>query len=734
MLSPKSIAIVGASRDVLKRGNLAIRYLQESDFQGDIYPIHPREKAILGLDCFASVEELPQTPDLALICTPAHTLPEIIRSCGISGIKGAVVLATGFSEIGDEGAELERRMVDAAKEYGVRLVGPNTSGMFNAQCGANLVGFRGLRPGSVGLLSQSGNMALSLVTEGMQNEYLGFSTYIGVGNEADIQFHEYLEYFRHDAATKVIVGYIEGLKSGQDFLKTAAQVCSEKPIVIYKSGRTSIGQKTAQSHTGALAGSYAMAKDVMGQAGITLVERADEILPTAETLSLVSPLLPLKSKNVAVLADGGGHAAIAADSLDLAGLLISNLSEETQSTLKQILPSGAAVSNPVDVAGGTDNDPYVFIQCAELILKDPNVDALLVVGLFGGYALRFNEALLDKELICAKEFPELVEQTGKPILLQSLYQPMATDPLVNLRKSGVPVFESIDVASRCLASVVNYSEAQRRLRKPSSIKDSFSYTGRTNTLISQALTEQRFCLYEFEALEALECYQANIVKPNVIRCIEDLKVFVAESSIESEEVNQSQNLLSKDKQRWVMKVVSKDILHKTDAGGVMLNIERADLEGNYNKILSNAKKYDPHSEIHGVLVAPMAEAGIEVIIGVTNDEQYGPVMMFGLGGIFVEVLKDVVFRSLPISNDDAKEMLAEIAGSKILSGIRGRPAANLDALTDLMVSVSSLCVNHPEIEELDLNPVLAREHDYCILDARVILKQSQYQTQKESQS
>ncbi|MGH1427902.1 MAG: acetate--CoA ligase family protein [Arenicella sp.] len=718
ILAPQSIAIVGASRDAAKRGNLAIRYLQENAYQGDIYPIHPREAEILGLACFSSVGDLPKIPDLALICTPAHTLPDIIRDCGQIGIKGAVVLATGFSEIGDAGTALENRMLAAAKETGIRIIGPNTSGIFNAHCGANLVGYRDLHSGSIGLLSQSGNMALSLVTEGTQNAHIGFSTYIGVGNEADIQFHEYLEYFHRDKATQVVVGYIEGLKSGRDFLKSAAQVCSEKPIVIYKSGRTEIGQKTAQSHTGALAGSYAMAKDVMRQAGITLVERADEILPTAETLSLVSPLLPLKSKNVAVLADGGGHAAIAADSLDVAGLQIPNLSEETQKALQEILPEGAAVSNPVDVAGGTDNDPFVFIQCADLLLRDPNIDALLVVGLFGGYALRFNESLLELELLCAQEFPVLIEKTGKPILLQSLYQPMETEPLVNLRSFGVPVFESIDTASRCLASVVNYSEAQHRLRKQSSTPAVATYSNQTNTLISHALLDQRNCLYEYEALEALKEYEADIVEPYIVRNHTELSTFIKQ--LENDALS-DENIA---KQRWVMKIVSKDILHKTDAGGVSLNVKNSALETSYHQILSNAKQYDANADIHGVLITPMASgSGVEVIIGVTNDKQYGPVMMFGLGGIFVEVLKDVVFRSLPITPVDAREMLSEIAGSKILTGVRGRPGVNLNALEQLMVSVSSLCIHHPEIEELDLNPVLAREEDYCVLDARIILKQ-----------
>ena len=706
ILAPRAIAIIGASNDVTKRGNLAIRYLQESRYRGAIYPVHPRETRILDLDCFPSVEQLPATPDLALICTPAPTVPDIIDHCGARGIKGVVVLATGFSETGEAGRALEERMVRSARKSGLRIIGPNTSGIFNAHCGMNLVGYRDLRPGSIGLLSQSGNTALSIVTEAAHNRQLGFSTYIGVGNEADLQFHEYLAYFGADPHTDVIVGYLEGLKNGRDFLATAAQVCAEKPLVLYKSGRTASGQQAARSHTGALTGSYAMAKDLMRQAGITLVERADEILPTAETLSLLAPLLPLKNNRVAILADGGGHGAIAADSLVGAGISLSALSPETQASLQRLLPPGAAVANPVDVAGGTDHDPRVFAQCAEWLLKDANVDALLIVGLFGGYALRFNEGLLARELECAEQLPQLSARTGKPLLLQSLYQPMATEPLVNLRRAGVPVLQSIDTATRCLASVVHTSDARRRLRQPPAAQPSAPYAEATGRLIANALKENRHCLYEYEALAALASYQAVTVTPIVIHGPEDLPPLAR----------------ADHRQRWAMKIISKDILHKTDAGGVLLDIEHADLSTAYHTLLDTVKHRQPDADIHGVLLAPMAEPGTEVIIGMTDDRQYGPVILFGLGGIFVEVLNDVVFRSLPISHGDARAMLGEIAGSPLLYGARGRAPMDTDALARLLVTVSNLCLNHPEIAELDLNPVLVRESDYCILDARIILK------------
>ncbi len=708
ILAPGSIAVVGASRDAGKRGNMAIRYLQQNRFQGKIYPIHPKEREVLGLTCYPTVESLPEAPDLALICTAAHTLPELIRQCGERGIRGAVVLATGFSETGEAGQALEDEMVQAARASGLRIVGPNTSGMFNAHCGANLVGFRDLRTGSIGLLSQSGNMALSLVTEAGQHPSLGFSTYVGVGNEADVQFHEYLDYFAADPHTRVIVGYVEGLKQGRRFLQSAARISQEKPTVIYMSGRTAVGQQSARSHTGALSGSYALAKGVMRQAGVVLVERADEILPVAHTLAATGGQLPLGGKRVAILADGGGHATIAADALHQLGLAIPRLGEATRQRLRELLPPSAAINNPVDVAGGTDNHPQLFADCAEVLLADGEIDILLIVGLFGGYGLRFSESLSADELQCAERLSPLPTRFHKPVLLQSLYRPLQPAPLRYLEQSTIPLFSSIDEAARCLAALVNYDQARSRLAGQGQIKTS-GLSDSVSGLISDVLQSGRRSLYEHEALDALAAYGATVVRPQIIRGEREFN-HIAPSAAGS---------------RYVMKLVSRDILHKTDAGGVKLNLTPDDFVQAYREILANARAFRPDAAIEGVLLAPMAEPGVEVIIGVTRDRQYGPVMMFGLGGVFVEVLKDVVFRALPLSRADALEMLDGIRGSKVLDGVRGGAAVDRQALVSLMLAVSDLCVNHPEIVELDLNPVLARPMDYCVLDARILLNPQQ---------
>ncbi|MCB1830683.1 MAG: CoA-binding protein, partial [Gammaproteobacteria bacterium] len=298
-LNPNSVAIIGASKDPTKRGFRAIQTLLQEKFAGAIFPINPKESEILGLPCHPDLASVPQEIDLALICTPARTLPAMVKACGEKGVKGAVVLAGGFSEAGAEGTRLEQEMVAAARQFGVRLVGPNTSGMFNTHKACNLVGFSNLEVGGIGILSQSGNMALSLVTEGQINGHMGFSTYIGVGNEADLQFSEYLDYFGDDEQTKVVIAYIEGLKNGHAFLESARRVCRIKPVVLYKSGRTEVGQSAAKSHTGALAGSYGVARGALQQAGVTVVSQSDQILSVAEALALLPPPL---SKRIAILA------------------------------------------------------------------------------------------------------------------------------------------------------------------------------------------------------------------------------------------------------------------------------------------------------------------------------------------------------------------------------------------------------------------------------------------------
>jgi acetate---CoA ligase (ADP-forming) len=710
---PASIAVVGASKDQTKRGFRSIQKLIEDGFPGPIYPVHPRETSILGRPAYPMLAHIPGPVDLALICTPARAVPDVIAQCGEKGVKGAVVLAGGFAEAGPEGAELQARMIQAAEKGGVRIIGPNTSGIFNTHARANIVGFSHLRPGGIALLSQSGNMALSLVTEAQANGHVGLSVYVGIGNESDVRFHEYLEFLRTDPKTEAIVAYVEGLKDGRKFLDALRKVTREKPVVIYKSGRTHAGRKSAQSHTGALAGDYAVSAGVLKQAGAVLARKSDEILSLAESLSL---LKPLRSRRIAVLADGGGHATIAADVLTEHGLQVAVLESSTRSRLAAILPPSAAVANPVDVAGGTDSNPAVFAECAELLLADPGVDALLVTGLFGGYAVRFAASLAEVELETSRRIADLHRQHGKPVMVHSLYGSLYADlrprPLSLIRELGIPVHDSLELSVRCLEALAEWGDA--RSAPNASHAGDLPRAPRFESVLQTCRREHRRVVLEHEARQALEEVGVPMLAPARLVSTADEAV-AAFNGLGGVPV--------------AMKIVSKDIIHKTDAGAVKLGLSNeASIRDAHTSIMANAREYTrSHSGadpvVSGVLVTPMAPAGgVQVIIGVVRDATFGPVLMFGMGGILVEVMKDVVFRSLPMDEADAMSMLEEIRAAKILDGVRGAPAVDKQALVRLMLAVSRLCTAFPEIAELDLNPVMAYPDGVGILDARMLLE------------
>ena len=705
ILNAESVAVIGASRDETKRGYQAIVTLKKSGFEGPIYPVNPHERKVLGLLCYPTVEEIKDPVDLALITTPARTIPDILASCGRKGIAGAVVIAGGFGELGAAGRQLERAITNTAQEYGVRIVGPNTSGIINMWSGMNLVGLQDVPKGEIALLTQSGNIALHLITEAKLRSHKGFSYYIGVGNESDIQFHEYLEFFRNDEKTKAILMYVEGLKDGRKFLQQVYRTSREKPIILLKSGRTTTGQKSAGSHTGVLAGISEVARSSFLRAGIITIEQPDQLFPVAETLS---SLPPIKNGNVAILADGGGHATIAADLLTDLNVQIPTLNERTQKKLQEILPDNAAVSNPVDVAGGTDSNPEIFALCAKILLSDPNIGGLLIVGLFGGYAIRFAEKLRFIEEDAAHQMGKLVRKTKKPIVLQSLYNSVKPHSLELLRYYGIPVYESLNIAVQSIGSLAHYGQYLRTYKH----KTSFHFNWRAKAkkiavgIIDTARREGRRALLEHEAKEIFKRHGAPVTPEHLAKTADEA-IKIAESL----------------GGKVAMKIVSPDILHKSDAGGVVLNLQsETAIRAAFERITKNATKYNPGARIKGCLVARMSEKGVEVIIGTKIDRQFGPVVMFGIGGILVEVVRDVSFRVLPLSRLAATHMIDEIKSAPILNGFRGSPALDKQALSELLLTVSEVIEAYPEIEEMDLNPVIVHSNGIEIADARVILK------------
>ncbi|PBB51805.1 MULTISPECIES: acetate--CoA ligase [Mesorhizobium] len=705
ILYPNSIAIIGASNNPAKRGYLSLRKLLDDGYAGAIYPINPKESEICGVRCLSGLGTVPGPVDLALICTPAATVPSVLAECAAKKVRGAVILAGGFAETGDDGKRLQDAALAAARAGDVRIIGPNTSGIFNTHKACNLVGFSELRKGSIGLLSQSGNMALSLVTEAHANGHLGLSTYVGVGNEADIGFDEYLDYFAADPNTNVVITYVEGLKNGRRFLNALKRISLEKPVVIYKSGRTSAGHIAAKSHTGALAGEYAINEGVLRQAGAIIAHRSDEILPIAEALSL---LPPLRSRRIAILADGGGHATIAADALSERGLVLSSLSDETRRRLAAVLPPAASVINPIDVAGGTDADPSVFAACADILLQDSAVDGLLISGLYGGYAVRFSPDLLAQELGATDMISAMPHRFGKPVIVHSLYNVLQADqrplPLANMHQAGIPVHNSLEIAVRCMQALAEYSEVGRTFE---SLPPGTEPGGVFAKVLAHCTAEGRRVVLEHEGRASLSDFGLDVAP-----------TFLATDESEAEEAFRRLG-----GQPVAMKIVSRDILHKTEAGGVKLDAtDVALVRRGFLEIVANAKAAATNPNIAGVLVTPMAaKGGVEVVVGIVRDPVYGPVMMFGLGGVLVEVLRDVVFRALPISRSDALAMLDEIKARALLDGVRGGAPVDRGALADLMVCISRFVEAFPEIDELDLNPILAYPNGLTVLDVRILL-------------
>ncbi|MDA0234783.1 MAG: acetate--CoA ligase family protein, partial [Proteobacteria bacterium] len=484
------------------------------------------------------------------------------------------------------------------------------------------------------------------------------------------------------------------------FLEVAREITPVKPVVVYKSGATELGKKAASSHTGALAGSYAMTVDLLRQVGVSVVHHSDEILPVAEGLALMQQA---RGRRIAVIADGGGQATITSDRLSESGLELAELSAATRKRLAAILFPQAALANPVDVAGSSDADPEVLARCVEIVADDDNVDAVFLVGMFGGYHIRFAESLLGGEMRAAEAMIELARASAKPLVVYSLYAPVKPPALRRLHEAGLPVYASIEQAVKVLQALAERGlYLQDRHGQP--LQAGAAPDEAMQAMFARAQNEGRD-LYEHEARALLRTHGVAVAEEIVAHTADELAVAIERFR----------------DQPLAMKVVSKDILHKSDAGGVKLNlVGEAALREAWAQILAGCRAYDADADIRGVLLTPMARKGVEVIVGVVRDPIFGPVLMFGLGGIFVEILEDVAFRAIPLSRRDAETMVDQLGARKVLAGVRGEAAVDKVALVELLLRVSSIVSAYPQLSELDLNPVIAYPDGYAVVDARII--------------
>ncbi len=731
IFEPSSVAVIGASQDPRKRGHQVVRALLASGFRGTIVPVNPKGGELLGLRVQPSVEALEEPPDLAYVATPASAAPEVVEVCGRSGIRGAVVPAVGFRESGVEGAALESALREAAARTGIRVLGPNTSGILNTALGLNVVGGEAPPAGHLALLAQSGNVALDFMTQAARRP-IGVSIYAGLGNETDLAFHECLDFLAGHEPTRAILIYVEAFREGQALLDTARRVSRVKPIVLLKGGRTAEGGRAARSHTGAVAGSYPVFRAAMRQAGIVEVTRSDELLPVAEMLA-AQPPVPA-GVGVVVVSDGGGHGTISADALAALQVPLARLAEETRAELSSFLGPAASTGNPIDVAGAADREPGVLARTIETVLADQACGGVVVTGLFGGYAVRFDESLADAELEAARQVIRVARAEGRPVVLHTLYASRRTEPLECLLGGGIPVHASLETALSCLSAAVRRgTDLARPAHRPQGRKPQ----------AGRAVTGNIAALTEVEARDLVSGHGVPLV--SAVFCRSDEEVERAATAFE----------------RVAVKLVAGSLPHKSEAGAVALNLAPEDASEAYRRAVravagwaragghaeggrgkpagvgseSVGSPGDPAEsalntvpasppKIDGALVSPMMPPPIaEILLGARRDRSFGPVLAVGLGGVAVELFGDVAIRVLPVRRDDVIEMLGELALAPLLGGYRGRQAVACEAIADAAVALADCLLQHPEVVELEVNPLFAYSDRAVAVDVRAYVSE-----------
>ncbi|MEL7564092.1 MAG: acetate--CoA ligase family protein [Dehalobacterium sp.] len=687
----KSIAVVGASEDSAKAGYYIYKQLLEN-FNGKVYGINPRLRELFSQPCYPSLDEIKESIDLLVTVVPAKATLSVMEGAAKRGdIKGAIILSAGYSETGTpEGIEIERRITEIARKANIRIIGPNCVGIVNTENGINTVFGPGIKliPGKVGYITQSGAFGNALLMfAGEQASPMGFAKLAHIGNMSDISNLDVLEFYRNDPKVSVIAMYLEGIRNGREFFQIAAKTAEKKPLLVFKVGRTDLGAKAAMSHTGSLAGTDKIYDSVLKQSGAVRLSSIEEMV---DGVKAVANYPRVQGGRVAILTECGGPGIICTDEVSEAKMLeLASINKDIREELTKLLPPMAMVCKP---DGYVDMTPAVSsAQQAEalgLILSDPNVDMCVLIGL---------PTLFQNTVEIAQEIVKTQKQYGKPVAACFMRGEFVDAGKTYFEENGIMTYDTPEQAVKALDILARASLAKAHpLENRAPIK--------RDRVIEQAIKQKRNLL-EPEAMEFLKENGIGIMPNRIVTSKEEVRAVV---------------------QEWgkpiVLKVVSPQVIHKSDVGGVKVNIcDTEQAEKAYDHILSNIAKHVPEADIHGMLAVPMAKAGTEVIVGVVQDAQFGPTVMFGLGGIFVEVFKDVSFRIAPFDREVALEMINETNASEILRGVRGEQQKDVEALVQLLVRVSELAVDHPDIKEIDLNPVRVYEKGLDILDARIML-------------
>jgi acetyltransferase len=694
---PRSVAVIGASNREGSVGKAIFKNILFGGYTGTLYPINPKSPSICGVHAYPSIAEVPEAVDLALVMVPPASAPEVMEECGRKGVKGAVIVSAGFKEVGAEGAALERRVTEIARHYNMPLIGPNCLGVINTDADVMLsASFARCMPkhGNIAFVSQSGALCAGIL-DYARGRNIGFSKFISVGNKADVTELDLLRYLAQDDATDVILMYLETLADGWKFIELAREITGEqehrKPILAIKSGRTQQGAAAARSHTGSLAGSDAVYDAIFAQAGILRVDTVEELFDFAVGFSRQP--LP-KGNRFAILTNAGGPGIMATDAAIRHGLELSKLRPETLEALMAKLPPTANIFNPVDVIGDATSDRYSAALNA--VLADPEVDGLVV--------LLTPQSMTDIEAI-ANVIGRQAPLYKKPVLASFLGHVDVSAGIKILEEHGIPNYEFPENAARSLGAMCRYTQW---LARPRTTERQFTVDKETvRKTFARIRAEGRTFLPEAEAMEVLAAYGFPLLQHAVAKTADEAAA-----------------LQQKFAGPVALKIVSPDVVHKLDVGGVLLRISTPEeARVGFTKITNGVKQQLPSARLLGVEVQQMAPKGIEVILGISRDPAFGHLVMFGMGGTYVEVLKDVSFRLAPIRELGARNMIRSIRAARVFESFRGQPAADTDAIAECLERLSQLVMDFPEITELDINPLIVHPQGQGahVADVRIAL-------------
>jgi len=678
--SPASIAIIGASQDFTKITGKPLYYLRKHSYQGRIYPVNPRYTSIDGIPCYPSIKDVPDDIDLALIAVNFRMVPQVLMECVEKGVKFATIFSSGFAEAGDEGKQIQEEVARIAREGGIRVCGPNCQGAVDfhrniaAAFSAALDVFPLLK-GSVGFVTQSGAMGFSIFNLA-QSHGIGFSYLVSTGNEMDLTCIDFMNFMLDDDNTSMVFAYLEGIRNGEAFKKVAEKArIVGKPLVVLKTGKSDVGSRAASSHTAALTGSDAVFSALCRQKGIIRIEDTEEFIDLAKLMTVFPPTIG--GRRLGIISTSGGGGVLCADIADDFGVEVPEFETSTVEKIRQSIPSFGSPQNPVDMTAQVINTADDFRKVLTAVAEDPSVDAIVVVitMIVGTSGTRM-----------ALDLARARRETQKPIVVVwTAGEHLISEQLKILEEARVPCYSSPRRALKALAYLINYG-----LHRTETSNDPPVISPMENILPDLNRENLRGVLSEHQSKKILECFQISTTREECATSAEEAK-----------------SIANRIGYPVVVKIDSPDIPHKTEAGLVRLNIRNdAEVISAFNEMMTAVKSKYPDAQINGVLIQEMVTGGVEVIIGVKRDPQFGHAVMFGLGGIFVEIMKDVTIRIAPVDHREALKMIQEVQGYRLLEGARGSAKSDIQALAETIVRVSHLAESLPNLVELDINPLI----------------------------